>query len=715
MNIEQVWQSILGQLQMEMPKASFDTWIRDTKPVSIQNNVLAISVRNAYARDWLTDRMTSTVNRLLVGILNSDKTSVKFVVERDTDFAVVEYLDVPRDSEIFRDAGENKSYPGSDDAMEIEFADYDSIYEQVVRPNRAVYLPGYFRRWLRKLGPDMAWLYIGFRQAAYAVGSRTGKAINRISGEKIAALSGCAERTYWRRVENPGTWEKLKGLVAISDHGPQWDSTSSIPKRLPRRYTISMTLPLTALDSHSLSTWLAANVERHGGPEGVLRAAAVAPLDELIPLDGTEEGEPVTVTKLIQEMFANGELPDKLLDGLASAIQNHIMPQGDLIVVTEYFLKHVLPHLGAGPGWMLSLLRDQCYVNPENGEARNRVTVKGGYAEIAGWLGMSRPKTIWEWLNEKFSPNHKETGRYKNPSARVYMNEVLKDEPALDFAAQPRIFDVLIEEIPREFLEFALTNPNGAFDSIAMARLTDSSGAFVSIGVARVADSNGAFVSIGMARLADSVGATVRVLINSLTLKTNSLTLNTTTSNTSHDENEQSVEQAEVDFSLPSAWVLDRILILNRVHPKTQKAVRGASSLALVSWLLYALSPQGQGIDQPISYALARLKDDPQTGAGDDYDKLARLVPCELIEVAYKASRSQLLRQEYYRFSEKRDHAAELWMRVMGMNDLAARKLMRYLLGDQSPDIREKITTSERIEWTEEGLEKTIEESIEEI
>ena len=31
MNVEQAWQSVLGQLQMEMPRASFDTWVRDTQ------------------------------------------------------------------------------------------------------------------------------------------------------------------------------------------------------------------------------------------------------------------------------------------------------------------------------------------------------------------------------------------------------------------------------------------------------------------------------------------------------------------------------------------------------------------------------------------------------------------------------------------------------------------------------------------------------------
>lgn len=79
MNAEQTWQSVLGQLQMEMPRASFDTWVRDTKPVSYQDGMLTVGVRNAYARDWLENRLASTVNRLLFGITSST-VDVKFIV-----------------------------------------------------------------------------------------------------------------------------------------------------------------------------------------------------------------------------------------------------------------------------------------------------------------------------------------------------------------------------------------------------------------------------------------------------------------------------------------------------------------------------------------------------------------------------------------------------------------------------------------------------------
>ncbi|HSG41664.1 MAG TPA: chromosomal replication initiator protein DnaA [Anaerolineales bacterium] len=89
MNADQAWQSVLGQLQMEMPRASFDTWVRDTKPVSYQDGTLTVGVRNAYARDWLENRLASTVNRLLVGIMNS-AVAVSFIVNGHTDEVIVD-------------------------------------------------------------------------------------------------------------------------------------------------------------------------------------------------------------------------------------------------------------------------------------------------------------------------------------------------------------------------------------------------------------------------------------------------------------------------------------------------------------------------------------------------------------------------------------------------------------------------------------------------
>src|SRR5512135_1651530 len=89
MNPDQAWQAVLAQLQLDMAKASFDTWVRDTHPLSYENGILTVAVPNAYARDWLDSRLASMVNRLLIGVLNSNAT-VSFVVDQGQDIPSTE-------------------------------------------------------------------------------------------------------------------------------------------------------------------------------------------------------------------------------------------------------------------------------------------------------------------------------------------------------------------------------------------------------------------------------------------------------------------------------------------------------------------------------------------------------------------------------------------------------------------------------------------------
>jgi chromosomal replication initiator protein len=79
MKPEQAWQAVLGQLQMDMPRASFDTWVRNSDIVSYEDNVFIVGVPNAYARDWLESRLSSKIKRLLSGILNRT-VGLRFIV-----------------------------------------------------------------------------------------------------------------------------------------------------------------------------------------------------------------------------------------------------------------------------------------------------------------------------------------------------------------------------------------------------------------------------------------------------------------------------------------------------------------------------------------------------------------------------------------------------------------------------------------------------------
>ncbi len=79
MNAERHWQAALGQLQMELPRAAYNTWVRDAEYLAYEDSTFIIGARNAYARDWLEDRLLATVKHVLTGILGRT-VDVRFVV-----------------------------------------------------------------------------------------------------------------------------------------------------------------------------------------------------------------------------------------------------------------------------------------------------------------------------------------------------------------------------------------------------------------------------------------------------------------------------------------------------------------------------------------------------------------------------------------------------------------------------------------------------------
>jgi chromosomal replication initiator protein len=73
------WQVALGQLQMELPKSSYETWVKHAELVSYDRDTFTVGVQNAYARDWLENRVTGTVSKVLSGMMQRPQ-NVQFVV-----------------------------------------------------------------------------------------------------------------------------------------------------------------------------------------------------------------------------------------------------------------------------------------------------------------------------------------------------------------------------------------------------------------------------------------------------------------------------------------------------------------------------------------------------------------------------------------------------------------------------------------------------------
>ncbi len=83
LNPQQVWKAVLGELQMQMTRATFDTWVKNTSVVSYADGVFVIGVPNTYAVEWLENRLLGTIKRTVMNIVKRS-VELRFIVKTST-------------------------------------------------------------------------------------------------------------------------------------------------------------------------------------------------------------------------------------------------------------------------------------------------------------------------------------------------------------------------------------------------------------------------------------------------------------------------------------------------------------------------------------------------------------------------------------------------------------------------------------------------------
>ena len=78
MDTRQVWRAALGELQVALSPANFETWLRDTTLVDVDDNRFRIAVPNGFAKDWLETRYRPLISQTLARIVGYS-TVVEFV------------------------------------------------------------------------------------------------------------------------------------------------------------------------------------------------------------------------------------------------------------------------------------------------------------------------------------------------------------------------------------------------------------------------------------------------------------------------------------------------------------------------------------------------------------------------------------------------------------------------------------------------------------
>lgn len=603
------WQDALKRLQAEMSKAAFDTWVKSAELIGWKDNRFEIGVRNAYARDWLENRLGDRLERLLGENMGSPQ-RVSFVVWHGGG------------EEVAKSAGEGE--------VTVEAVQDETLYQHLVRPDKVVILPGYFRRWVGLMGPELAWMYVAFRQAAYAAGERRGERLGHFSGAQIAALCGITERTFWNRAARAETWERLHGLVERVGERTGWRAQEDgTPYQSTNRYRVQMSLPLTPRDAAALAAWLQMQVAE-GVSDGELssRTAGLS-LADLDVLQVAPLSAPASVRQVVTTILGN-RLSGAMVETLVAVLQERLMPGNDVLMVTHFFIEQVLPRMGAGAAWLYVLLRDRCW---EGETPRDVVRIEGGYAEMARWLGLSRPLTVYEWLNTK-------------PSLLWAYMRPLEQERRWSGDGKwdlPRYFQVLLSDVPLEYLR--LGNEQELRDYFGQERfvlgvrefeakslrdfhslVTQFSEFGYATFIPELRDFHGLVTQLSYPRLRNFHSLVTR--FSELKLLNSGLSSKALVDGLTHPpynppfpteagaQAERSTGLVGVHFGFE---VLDRL----GVNPETQKrlADEGVEPWMVISWLLYASDQKT--LRDPLAFAVRRALD-RRCGAGGRHDRLAQ-------------------------------------------------------------------------------------------
>ena len=82
MDNKQLWDSVLVEIELNISKANFNTWFKDTHIIKQEEGVIYLGVPNAFVREWLLNKYHSSILKLLRG-LTAGIHAVDYVISRE--------------------------------------------------------------------------------------------------------------------------------------------------------------------------------------------------------------------------------------------------------------------------------------------------------------------------------------------------------------------------------------------------------------------------------------------------------------------------------------------------------------------------------------------------------------------------------------------------------------------------------------------------------
>ncbi len=76
---KEIWKKALSELQVQVSKPNYTTWLGDSQGLSYQDNIFVVGVPNVFIAEWLTKRLYPLIRKTLIDITGQD-VDVQFMV-----------------------------------------------------------------------------------------------------------------------------------------------------------------------------------------------------------------------------------------------------------------------------------------------------------------------------------------------------------------------------------------------------------------------------------------------------------------------------------------------------------------------------------------------------------------------------------------------------------------------------------------------------------
>jgi len=206
---QQAWEMVTSQLRAEMSGGSYDSWVKPLQPLGYKDRVFTVGARNTYGQQWVEERLSPRITRLLTGLFN-EPVELKVKVANG-------YLESPTQDQ--KPNGQaHKGVPAADaGVLDLEEEEtpargrdagrstrkvmlqraYGSERAGIIQPERGMFVTMYFfNNWLPLLGHSAFTVILAARSMCYW-NPLTGDLRNVIETEmaELAARASVSVRT----------------------------------------------------------------------------------------------------------------------------------------------------------------------------------------------------------------------------------------------------------------------------------------------------------------------------------------------------------------------------------------------------------------------------------------------------------------------------------------------------------------------------------------